>query len=59
MKEYMINYRGYSYIWADDEQDAEKIFRRRFRRSGVGAELEHVEASLYQDTEEREQTWQR
>ena len=59
MKENMINYRGYSYIWADDEQDAEKIFRRRFRRSGVGAELEHVEASLYQDTEEREQTWQR
>lgn len=58
MKEYMINFRGYSYIWAEDEREAEKIFRRRFRRSGVGGDLEHVDASLYQDTEEKEQTWQ-
>lgn len=57
MKEYLVNYRGYISLWADDEQDAEKIFQRRFRRSRLGGEIEHTDVSIYQDTEEREQIW--
>lgn len=59
MKEFMINYRGYTYLWADNEEDAEKVFKRRFRRASLNGEVEHIEASLYFDTDEKEQTWQK
>lgn len=59
MQEFMINYRGYAFIWADDNDEAEKLFKKRFRRSGingVSGELEHIEVSQYQDNE-KERLW--
>lgn len=58
MKEFMINYRGYTYLWADNEEDAEKVFKRRFRRASLNGELEHIDACLYFDSEEKERMWQ-
>lgn len=57
MKEYLVNYRGYIYLWAEDEKEIEKIFQRRFRRSGLGGEIEHVNIGLYFDPEEKERKW--
>ena len=59
MREYMVSYRGYTYLWADDEKDAEKLFKRRFRRAALNGEVEHIETSVYFDTDEKEQTWQK
>jgi hypothetical protein len=60
VKEYMVNYRGYITLWAEDEKEIEKIFQRRFRRSRLGGEIEHLDISLYFDPEdrERERIWQ-
>ena len=57
MKEYLINYRGYTYLWADDEKEAEKLFKRRFRKASLNGELERIDASLYFDSDERERIW--
>ena len=59
MKEFMLNFRGYAYIWAESEGDAEKIFKRRFRKASLNGEIEHTDLSVYQDTEEKEQLWKR
>jgi hypothetical protein len=56
MQEYMINFRGYAYIWADSEKEAEHIFKKRFRKTGVNGEIEHTETDLYQD-DEKERLW--
>lgn len=57
MQEFEVTFRGYAYIWADSESEAEKLFRRRFKRAGVNGEVEHCEAEFYQ--QEREETWGR
>lgn len=56
MKEYMVNFRGYAYIWAETEEEAKKIFGRRFKKAGVNGEIEHTDAEVYQDLE-RERLW--
>lgn len=58
MTEYMVNFRGYAYIWAETEGEAEKIFRRRFRKAGVNGELERIDTDEYQDNED-EQLWKK
>ena len=57
MKEYMVSFRGYAYIWADSERDAEKIFSRRFKKAGVNGEIERYETEAYQEIQQEERTW--
>ena len=56
MKEFMINFRGYDFIWAENEDDAKKLFKKHFRKMGCRGELEHLSADPYQD-DEKEQLW--
>ena len=57
MKEFDVAFRGYAYIWAETEQEAEKLFRKRFRKAGVNGEVEYCKAEFYQ--QDREENWGR
>lgn len=57
MKEYMVNFRGYAYIWADSEKEAEKIFARRFKRAGVNGAIERYDTEDYQELQAEERLW--
>lgn len=54
MQEFDVTFRGYAYIWAETEQEAEKIFRRRFKKAGVNGEVEHCKAEPYEKDKEVE-----
>lgn len=57
MKEFDVAFRGYAYIWAETEQEAEKLFRKRFRKAGVNGEVEYCKAESYE--QDREENWGR
>ena len=57
MQEYMISFRGYSYIWAETPEEAEKIYRKRFAKKSAGkSTLEHCRAEPWQEDKE-ERLW--